>query len=385
MRAKSIKATSTQEFIDELGNACSDGFRPTLAVVFLSIKQDRTAICNILDAEGIAIYGATTGGEFIDEEIGEGSAAILLLEIDPSYFLIQFAELDGVNDRNIAVEMGKKAQETYSSTTFLITVSHFETNPELIIRGLQDAVGSEVDVFGALAGDDFTMTEQFVFTNGKSSSRGCITVAFDSEKVAVEGVTSCGWEPLGTEKTITKSDGQWIYTIDDQPAFDVIKRFTGLDTVTADTIQKVVVETAVQCPIQLQRDEGAPIMRGVFGIDWKTKAVMCSGSMPQGSKFRFSVPPELSVIDKVIKAADDLKRNKIPKADALIMYSCLGRYISFGPLMSKEIEGVKNVWNVPMVGFFSNGEIGRAGGDLEYHGSNTVSVVLKEKNQTNES
>jgi hypothetical protein len=48
--------------------------------------------------------------------------------------------------------------------------------------------------------------------------------------------------------------------------------------------------------------------------------------------------------------------------------------------MSEEIEGVKNVWKVPMVGMFSNAELARAtGGNLEMHNLTTCVVALKEK------
>ena len=48
-------------------------------------------------------------------------------------------------------------------------------------------------------------------------------------------------------------------------------------------------------------------------------------------------------------------------------------------MMSDEIEGVKKVWNVPMVGMFSNAEMGRAaGGNLEMHNLTTCVVALKE-------
>jgi hypothetical protein len=82
----------------------------------------------------------------------------------------------------------------------------------------------------------------------------------------------------------------------------------------------------------------------------------------------------------VIKGAEDLKTTAMPEADALVVFSCAGRIISLGPLMSEEIEGVKKVWNVPMVGMFSNAELARAtGGNLEMHNLTTCVVALKEK------
>lgn len=54
--------------------------------------------------------------------------------------------------------------------------------------------------------------------------------------------------------------------------------------------------------------------------------------------------------------------------------------LTLGPLMSKEIESIKEVWNVPMAGMFSNAKIGRAtNGNLKMHNLTTCCVVLKEK------
>jgi hypothetical protein len=75
-----------------------------------------------------------------------------------------------------------------------------------------------------------------------------------------------------------------------------------------------------------------------------------------------------------------MKAIDMPDADALIVFSCAGRLISMGPLMSEEIDGVRDVWNVPMAGIFSNAELARAtNGGLEMHNLTTCCVVLKEK------
>jgi len=62
MKAKSIKGKSPEEIQNALAESVSDGFNPTLAIVFLSVKQDRNAVCKILDKENIAVFGATTNG-----------------------------------------------------------------------------------------------------------------------------------------------------------------------------------------------------------------------------------------------------------------------------------------------------------------------------------
>ncbi len=66
MKAKSLKAISPSEFKTEQGTCMSDGYKPTLAIVFMSFKQDRSAISEILRKKDIDLFGATSCGEFTD-------------------------------------------------------------------------------------------------------------------------------------------------------------------------------------------------------------------------------------------------------------------------------------------------------------------------------
>ena len=52
MKAKSIHGNSPEEVRLALEQSVSDGFTPTLAIVFISIKQDREAVCAMLDRNG---------------------------------------------------------------------------------------------------------------------------------------------------------------------------------------------------------------------------------------------------------------------------------------------------------------------------------------------
>jgi small ligand-binding sensory domain FIST len=84
-------------------------------------------------------------------------------------------------------------------------------------------------------------------------------------------------------------------------------------------------------------------------------------------------------MEKVIKGVEELKETEMPEADALVVFSCAGRILAFGPMMNMEIEGIQKIWNVPMAGMFSNAELARAtGGNLEMHNLTTCCVALKE-------
>jgi len=248
-----------------------------------------------------------------------------------------------------------------------------------LLFGFEDVVGKEVNVFGCMASDDYTFTAQFVFTNGKESKQGIVSLALDEDKILIKGKATCGWKAVGTEKTVTKSEGNHVYTVDEIPVLDLTAKYGGLENVTPENTG-LLLEVAANLPLQLQREKGDPVMRPGLLIDWNDRSFFCSGSVPQGSKVRFSLPPDFNVMEKVVKGIEELKKNEMPEADALIVFSCAGRILAFGPMMNMEIEGLRKIWNVPLAGMFSNAELARAtGGNLEMHNLTTCCVALKEK------
>lgn len=379
MKAKSIKGNSPEEVKAALYQSMSDGFKPTLAIAFISVSQDRKAICKLLDEKGIAVFGATTNGEFIDENHSKQSAAILLLNMNSDHFRVLFAEYPEKNYREVAADIAKSTKLLFANPAFLLSGSHMETDAEQLLFGFEDVVGKQVNVFGGMAGDDYAFREQYVFTNNKESNRGMVVLAVDEDKIMIRGKATCGWKAVGTERIVTKSEGNHVYTVDNIPVLDLTIKYGGLENIK-EKDPDVAMEIAVNFPLQLQREVGDPVMRPGLLVDWNDHSFYCSGSVPQGSKVRFSIPPDFDVMEKVIKGVEKLKAEEMPEADALVVFSCAGRILALGPLMTMEIEGIKNVWNVPMAGMFSNAELARAtGGNLEMHNCTTCCVALKEK------
>jgi hypothetical protein len=380
MKAKSIKGKSTEEIQSALRESMADGFKPTLAIVFVSIKQNRDAICSLLNHEDICIFGSTTSGEFISAEIGEGSIAIMLLDINPAYFKILFFETLDSSAFETSKQLGAEGKEIFSNPAFIIASGWLHTDGEQIVKGIEEGYGSnDVTVFGGMAGDDLVLREPLVFTSGKHSITGLIAIILDEDKIDIKGIATCGWKPIGITKKITKSKGNIVYTIDDQPALDLVIKYLGL-TIDQDSSDNVVANLGAYYPLQLEREDAQPVMRTAMLGNKEDRSLICAGNVPQGSKIRFSLPPDFDVIDTVVAECIDLKNEELHEADAMIMFSCISRYLSFGVMTSEEIERVMKVWDAPFIGFFSYGEFGKSKrGKHEFHNNTCCVVVLKEK------
>jgi hypothetical protein len=379
MKAKSIKGKSTEEIKLALVQCTADGFKPSLAIVSMSIKQDREAICNMLDKKNLQIFGVTTSGEFIDGDIEAGSCVIMLLDLNPNYFKLLFYETGENTTINNAIALGIQGKATFQNPAFIISCGWLQTDGDKIMEGIIEGFGSEVTVFGGMAGDDLALESPYVFTNNQNSVNGLLAIVIDNDKVEVNGIASCGWKAIGTTKTVTKSVGNIVYTIDDKPALDMVLKYLGLD-IDLDSGTEVVKHIGAYYPLQLERDNLAPVMRTAMFANKLERSLICAGNVPQGSRVHFSLPPDFDAIDKVVAECTEIKLEAQPETDALIMFSCVSRHLSFGMMMSDEIEKVKNVWNAPMAGFFCYGEFGKSKTRKnEFHNNTCCIVALKEK------
>ncbi len=395
MKSKSIKGHSTEEIKLAFTESLSDNFKPTLAIVFLSIKQDRKAVCEIFDKAGITIFGATTAGEFIDGDIEEGSIVVMLLDINRDYFKLEFLETSEQTTLEDAKKLGVIGNETFTNPAFIIATGGIFIDGDQIIEGIQQGFGKsvssvvteqrrstdrEVTIFGGMAGDDLIAEKPLVFTNGKSKDNALIALIIDEDNIDVRGIATCGWKAIGTTKTVTKSEGNIVYTIDDKPALDMLMKYLGVEVKLDNNKDIVAFLNSWYYPLQLERENGDTVIRATRFANNKDRSLICTGSVPQGSQIKFSLPPDFDAIETVVSECESIKDNAQQQADALIMFSCVSRHLSFGALMKEEIEQVQKVWNAPMVGFFTYGEYGKSKiGNNEFHNNACCVVALKEK------
>jgi hypothetical protein len=157
----------------------------------------------------------------------------------------------------------------------------------------------------------------------------------------------------------------------------MVMKYLGVE-IDLDSNKEVVTNISSYYPLQLERENMAPVIRTAMFANKGDRSLICAGNVPQGSRVRFSLPPDFDAIDTVVEECESLKDQQ--KADALIMFSCISRHLSFGVMMQEELEQVQQVWNTPMIGFFSYGEFGKSKtGKHEFHNNTCYVVALREK------
>lgn len=377
MKAKSIKGKTAEEIITALETGNAEGFNPTVAIIFIAADNEREAVCSVFTKKGIQVFGASSGGNFIDEEIESGAIVVLLMEINPAYFIIKLTNTDQGKKTTIAEQIGNTGMAKFSKPSFLIVSGGITTDGDEIIEGIEKACGKGTKIFGGLAADSFKMERTYVFNNNEITDNGLIALILDEEKISLSGIAIGGWRPMGIERTITSSKGNVVYSIDNEPALDFISRYAGIKDIDSQNSLGMLLSSNFQ--LQLKRENKHPVMRTPMIANKEDRSIIFAGSLPEGSKVRLCLLPGFEVIEAALK--DFLAyKNEQESADALIMFSCAGRQMSLGPYVSEEIIGVRNLWDAPMAGFFCFGEIGRVeNGDHEFHNMTCSLAILKEK------
>ncbi|MEJ7674838.1 MAG: FIST N-terminal domain-containing protein [Chitinophagaceae bacterium] len=390
MKAKSIKGNSTEEIGSSLRQILSESFKPTLAIVFISIKQDRKAVCEILVQENIDVLGATSCGEFIDGYQGEGSIVILLLDLNKEFYTILFEDISDRNLADVAAQIAQTALKKFSNPSLIVCSTGMSAagqyfDGEAMVKSIEENIGADKIFFGGMAGDDMTSTGTYVFTQGRETDFGIAALVVDGNKLLLSGMAITGWKPMGIARNVTKSIGNKIYTIDNISAVEMYFKYLGKGEKKSDLDFKVLEELGFTYPFIAERTPGGEmVLRTPLKVDHQENALVLDVEMPENTKFWFSSPPDFDIVDEVLDEATQLMSSKKAEADALLIFSCAGRQPVLRPLVTEENDGLANVWKTPMAGFFTYGEYGRTKkGKQEFHSGACCWVALKEKIDTN--
>jgi hypothetical protein len=369
MKSRLFTVTSVEQIEPQLQDVRQEGLAPTLAMVFSSIAHNPKAIGATFNKFDIDVFGATTSGEITNDEIHEGSIVVMLLDISRDAYRLNLFDGEGKNYYQVGQSVAEWSKTIYDNPAFMVVSSGLHTDGEQIVNGIISTMESQVPLFGGCAGTDPGMEETFVFSASQVVASGAVALIFDRHAIEVNGIAASGWRGIGTPKTITKAEGNIVYSIDDEPALDVYNKYLNIgDDPTL----------AYEYPLSLMRDDGSAVMRGVMLVN-EDKSLTYGGTIPEGAQVRFSMPPGLEIIDHAIEKVSEFNR-QTPGADAIVLFSCKGRHLALGPMVEDEISAIHKLWNVPLVGFFTYGEIGPLPqGRCDLHNHTLVPVIINEK------
>jgi hypothetical protein len=376
MELKSFSAETTNQFKDEFQQIENQGFIASTAIIFASVNVDLDEISKFLEAHSVQVFGCSSCGEFLYDEqsqiLSEEAIVCLLVKYTSPNFRLKSFEGEQKTSFLLGTEIGDWAKNIFADPAIIIVASGLETDGEQLVKGIQSSAGENITMFGGLAGDDAKFKDTFVFSEGRLLKNGALIMLLDKNDFDVKGIATSGWVGIGADKIITHSEGNVVYTIDDQPALNVYKEYLNVD-------DKDLPEIGVEYPLLIKKPGKEDVLRAVLNVDREKKSLIFAGTVPQGATVTFSSSPGFEVVEftrnKVIAFYE---KNK--QADYLILFSCMARHNALGPMISEEIDQAWGNWNIPLIGFFTYGEIGNNyNSTCDFYNETFTLVSIKEK------
>jgi len=369
MKSAVFSVTSVEQIEPHLQDVRHKGLAPTLAIVFSSVVHNLKAAGAAFTKFNIEVFGASSSGEITNDEVHEGSIVVMLLEISRDAYRLNVFDGEGKTSYQVGQSVAEWSKTIYENPAFMVMSSGLRADGEQIVNGIIYTMERQVPLFGGFASTDPGMQETFVFSASKVIANGVAALIFDRHAIELHGIAASGWKGIGTPKTITKAQGNIVYRIDDEPAMDVYNKYLNIgDDLTL----------TFEYPLILIRDDGSSVLRGALLVN-EDKSLIYGGTIPEGAQVRFSMPPGLEIIDHAIEKMSEFNR-QTPGADAIVLFSCKGRHLALGQMVEDEISAIHKLWNVPLVGFFTYGEIGPVPqGRCELHNHTLVPVLIQEK------
>ena len=171
---------------------------------------------------------------------------------------------------------------------------------------------------------------------------------------------------------VTRCEGNLLYELDDRLAFEVLQElFAALDARDRHLASTALFVGVLMDEFREEPQVGDFLIRNLIGADPRRGAVAVGEHLQEGMRVRFHLrDAETSAEDlhAMLKNYEKTSPENAPLSGALL-FSCLGRGEGLYGRPNFD-TGVfrEHLGDVPVGGFFCNGEIGPVGGATFLHG-----------------
>lgn len=208
----------------------------------------------------------------------------------------------------------------------------------------------------------------FVVGGLASSRRRCSSYANGPAAAALSGVAfsdavtvatrlTQGCSPLGAARRITGAQNNIVLELDGRPALEVLREDVGISD--NEELSQLGGQIFVGLSVT-GADIADYVVRNLIGIDPANRLIAVGDLVQKGQRLRFFRRDQESARSDMQRMLDSIREGLYTKPRGALYFSCLGRG---GMLLGGESAELKMIedalGDVPLAGFFGNGEISR--------------------------
>lgn len=368
------------------------GKKPDFVVAFISpdFKDRFDSICALLSEKfaPAAIIGCTAGGligggQEVEQKSAIAITAAILPDVEVKSFHIANEAIPDLDDPPGSWEklLGVKGEQEPS---FVLISDPFSFKIEPFVQGLDYAYSRSVKV-GGLASGGHKAGENRLICGDRVFRSGLVGVSL-SGNIALDSVVSQGCRAFGKTFRVTKCDRNLLYELDGKPAVMALKEAIESLSEKDQRLAKDAIFIGVAMDEFKEKFvSGDFLVRNIYGIE------PMSGALLVGEVLRTERTVQFHLRDAA-SSADDLKNllsryvlerssgDVDSSARGALLFSCLGRGEQLYGTVNHDSDCFRRmVADVPIGGFFCNGEIGPVGNSTFLHGYTSAFGIFRER------
>ena len=321
------------------------------------------------------LVGCSSAGEIHGDSLDDDSLSVAVVRFAHTRLRTAVCRIRSDTSRLAGRRLGDQLAGPGLTGVFVLS-DGLDVNGSELVRGLSEAVGSEVVVTGGLAGDGDRFERTWTIVDGKPTGGFVVAVGFYGSDVVIGHGSRGGWDMFGPERRVTRAVDNILYELDGRPALALYKEYLG-------ELAKELPASGLLFPLSLRdgSDSDRQLVRTILAINEEDEALIFAGDVPEGHLAQLMQ----ANFDRLVGGAEDAATRAslvpAPGPYLTLAVSCVGRRLVLGERTEDEIEAV--LASVPednhLVGFYSYGEISpHTDGTCDLHNQTMTLTVVAE-------
>jgi len=346
--------------------------KPDFVFMFASIGYDQRSLLGVVrEATGGApLTGCSAEGTINGDDADESNFSVVVTAISSEELQWTNGIVPGLEDQPRAV--GKQVAQDLLPNLSADAIGLFVFPDGLtdylepFFAGLEENLPSDrfLPLWGGGAGNNVSVDEPTYQYCDDEVISGGLSYALLSGKAQAGWAISHGLVPIGSARTVTRSQGNVIYEIDGKPAIEVLKEYLPEGALAEDRDwMRYAVSLALTTKAPNYMKDEEYVVRGVPAVRMGDGSITVQTEVPEGMSVWFSSRDKEKITSRFDRMARQITQQLgDDKPELVFQFECFTR----GKSLFREQEKVQLLKrlrqsvgsDVPWVGFYTIGEIG---------------------------
>ena len=349
------------------------------------LSRENIRLPALIGCCGGGIVGIDSKGNV--QEVEEGAALSLTLAHLPDVKVQTFhISTDVLPDPDSSPDdwvelMGVPPQD---QPHFILLADPMSSGISELLQGLDFAYAGAAKV-GGLADTGLSGSHSSLFCDFKQYRDGLVGVAL-SGNLVMETIVAQGCRPIGQPYQVVEGERNILLKLEEsaygktRTPLEILQGiFEDLDEEDRALAQRSLSIGIAQSAFKQTLEQGDFLIRNVLGVDPRTGAMAIGDRVRPGQRIQFHLrDAEASEDDLTMLLERYQNQDQTSSPVGALMFACLGRGEGLYNRPNFDSRLFTRYLNVPLSGFFCNGEIGPVGNTTFLHGYTSVFGICRQ-------